>query len=80
MCTHVLSNIRLRYEELRAQILFRNSFMISKCDRSDASQDEVLGHFIRERFDRDEQDVGGADPAELLAFALAACEIVTYFS
>jgi hypothetical protein len=58
---YIRSDKRIADEELSAEILFCDSFMVCKCDGAYTGKHEVLGDFVGERFDRDEENVGGAD-------------------
>jgi hypothetical protein len=66
-CAHVLAYIGFRDEELRAQVILGNDAMVGQCYGAYSGENEVLGNFIRQRFDVDEENVGGADPGCALA-------------
>jgi hypothetical protein len=51
--------------------------MICEGDGSYTSKDKVLGDFVRERLDRDEQDVGGANPINVSDILEGASRSVT---
>jgi hypothetical protein len=50
---------------LRAQILFGDDLVVGEGDGAYAGQDQVLCDFVGERFNGDEEDVGGADPVRV---------------
>ena len=57
----VLAYVGVANKELRAQIIFGHDFVVGERDGAYAGEDEVLRDFVGKGFDRDEQDVGGAD-------------------
>jgi hypothetical protein len=52
-------------EELRAQVILTDRFVIYDGDGVDAGEDEVLCDFICEGFDADNEDIGFADAVSL---------------
>lgn len=54
--------VRFLQEELRVEVGLGDGFMVDDRERADACQDQILRHFVRERFHCDEQDVCGSDP------------------
>jgi hypothetical protein len=73
--TYVLAYVGVADEELCAQVLFRHDLVVCECDGAYAGQYEVLCDFVGERFDRDEEDVGGADSG--LVSTIGMCYAIT---
>lgn len=69
---YILAYVSIADEELRAQILFGNDFMVCERDGAYACEDQVLGDLVGKSLDGDEEDVGRADPG-----AVNGCCIVT---
>jgi hypothetical protein len=62
---YIFSDKRIIDEELGAEILFCDNFMVCECDGAYAGKDEVLGDFVGKRLDRDEKNVGVSHPAHV---------------
>lgn len=60
--TYVLPDVLLVDEKLRPQVFLCHALMVENGQTTDSRENEVLGHFISQRFHRDEQDVGGSQP------------------
>jgi hypothetical protein len=60
-CSYVLAYVGVADEELCAEVIFGDYFVVCEGDGPYAGEDEVLCDFVGERFDGDEKDVGGAD-------------------
>lgn len=53
-----------RDEELRSQVLLRHGLVVQDRQRSDPRQDQVLGHFIRQSLEGDQENLGRPQPAK----------------
>jgi hypothetical protein len=58
---YVLANVGIADKELSAQVLLGDDLVICECDGAYASENKILGDFVGESLDRDEENVGGAD-------------------
>ena len=64
-CPHVLPNMLRRDEELRPQVFLRHGLMVQDRQRSDPRQDKVLGHFIRQGLEGDQENLGRPQSAKI---------------
>ena len=60
MNTHVATNVFFANEVLSAQVVFSHLVTVDDGQGANAVEDEVLGDFGTQGFDRDEQNVGRA--------------------
>jgi hypothetical protein len=58
---YVFADVGVADEELCAEIIFGDYFVVCEGDGAYAGEDQVLCDFVGERLDGDEEDVGGAD-------------------